>query len=210
MTEEELNLIATHYGEMSETELMKVARAYDGLQEEAKTLLRDEFSRRSLEPPLIEEETPERIHQTLVTVARYRDLSEAIVARSVLESAGLFCFLQDENTIRMDWGWSNALGGLRLQVAAQDADRARELLSQPRPETIEFAEGPQFEQPQCPQCESPKIELHGGPTKAATVSLLVFGLPLPTRSKHRNEEVWHCLNCGCTWIDDEEAPSAAF
>ena len=103
MTEEELNLIATHYGEMSETELMKVARAYDGLQEEAKTLLREEFNHRSLEPPLIEEETPERIHQTLVTVARYRDLSEAIVARSVLESAGLFCFLQDENTIRMDW-----------------------------------------------------------------------------------------------------------
>ena len=115
---------------------MKVARAYDGLQEEAKTLLRDEFSRRSLEPPLIEEEAPELIHQTLTTVARYRDLSEAIVARSVLESAGLFCFLQDENTIRLDWGWSNALGGLRLQVGAQDADRALELLSRPRPKPL--------------------------------------------------------------------------
>ncbi|HSY37508.1 MAG TPA: DUF2007 domain-containing protein [Acidobacteriaceae bacterium] len=209
MTQAERDHIRQEYGEMSETELVKVARAYDGLQEEAKTLLRDEFSRRSLEPPLIEEEASELIHQALVTVARYRDLSEAIVARSVLESAGLFCFLQDENTIRMEWGWSNALGGLRLQVAAQDADRAHELLSQPRPETIEFAEGPPFEQPRCPQCESPKIQLHGGPTKAATVSLLVFGLPLPNRSKHRNEEVWHCLNCGCTWMDDEEPPSAS-
>jgi hypothetical protein len=208
MTEDELNLIATHYGEMSDTELMKVAHAYEGLQERAQALLRDEFSRRSLEPPLIEEAAPELIHQTLVTVARYRDLSEAIVARSVLESAGLFCFLQDENTIRMDWGWSNALGGLRLQVAEHDAARAYELLSQPRPETIEFAEGPHFEQPVCPQCESPTIELHGGPTKAATVSLLVFGVPLSTRSKHHNEEVWHCLDCGCTWMDDEEPRQA--
>ncbi len=203
MQQAERDHLRQDYEKMSETELMAVARAYDGLQPEAQTLLREEFSRRSLQPPLIEEED-ELAFQHLVTVARYRDLSEAIVARAALESAGMECFLQDENTIRLDWAWSNLLGGLRLQVPQQDAVRALELLSQPRPETIEFADQPHFEQPTCPKCGSTDVELHGGPTTATVVALFAFSVPIPTRSSHPDDEVWHCRTCGCIWIDDEE------
>ena len=211
MTQDEINELAKLYSEMSETELMDVARAYDGLQEPAQALLREEFTRRGLEPPLIEEDDPLPAHQELVTVAKYRDLSEAIVARSVLESAGLACFLQDENTIRMEWAWSNLLGGLRLQVAEEDVEAATDLLSQPRPESIVFAEGPDFDQPICPKCQSTDVVIDSGGRKAAVAGWLILGFPIPTPSLHKSDKAWHCLDCGCKWIDDErpwDTPSA--
>jgi len=206
MTPEELDRVGQQFAVMSEIELIDLARGYDGLQPKVQTLLREEFSRRSLEPPLIEEE-PELEYQHLVTVATYRDLSEGIVARAALESADIPCLLKDENLIRMDWGVSNALGGLRLQVPEQDEARAREILSTPRPESIDFAEEPGFDQPTCTKCGSDDIELQK-PSRAALPLLYFFGIPIPTRSKHPGKEVWHCLTCGCTWLDDEEPPSA--
>jgi len=208
MTQEEQDRVTKQFADMSETELMDAARAYDGLQPEAQFLLREEFGRRSLEPPLIEEKLWQLpSFQNLVTVATYRDLSEAIVARAALESADIPCFLQDENMIRMDWGYSNFLGGLRLQVPEQDEARAREVLSSPRPASIDFAEATGFAQPTCPKCSSTVIELKK-PGRANLALLWFFGIPIPARSKHPGKEVWHCLTCGTTWLDDEE-PSPA-
>jgi hypothetical protein len=206
MTQADHDHIRQEYGEMSETELMDVARAYDGLQPEAQTLLREEFDRRSLQPPLIEEEA-EFAYQHLVTVAKYRDLSEAIVARAALESADIPCFLKDENMIRMDWGYSNFLGGLRLQVPEENVVRAQEVLSQPRPDTIDFAEEPGFEQPTCPKCGSAHIELDSPSRSAAIAVLYLFNLPIPSRSKHPGKEAWHCVTCGNTWLDQDPAPA---
>ena len=143
-----------------------------------------------------------------MTVAKYRDLSEAIVARAALESADIPCFLKDENMIRMDWGYSNFLGGLRLQVPEPDVARAQEILSEPRPESIDFAEEPGFEQPTCPKCGSADIELDSPSRSAAIAALYLFSLPLPARSKYPGKEAWHCLTCGTRWLDDEEPPSA--
>jgi len=58
-------------------------------------------------------------------VKRFRDMPEAYVAESLLDSAGIECFLADENTIRMDWFWSNLLGGFKLVVRSDDVDDAR-------------------------------------------------------------------------------------
>lgn len=206
MTQDELQRLALHYGDMSETELMKVARQYDDLHEDAQSLLREEFRRRSLEPPLIDDPAPSASYDSrnLVTVARYRDLSEAIVARSVLEAEDIPCLLKDENTVRMDWTLSNFLGGLRLQVPEDDVPRAQELLGQPLPQSIEFADESSFDQPACPKCGSTNVELHGAPSAAKVIGLFVFNVPIPSRSPHPGEEVWHCLACGCNWIDDQE------
>jgi hypothetical protein len=40
--------LAAQYAQMSETELMELARSYDGLLEFARTALRAEFARRGL------------------------------------------------------------------------------------------------------------------------------------------------------------------
>lgn len=104
--------LADNYGQMSNEELLEVGQDYDALTAQAQEALRSEFARRKMEPPIIEpREKPQPASQDLVTVRRYRDLSEAIVARSLLESAGIDAILRDENMVRMEWQISNFLGG---------------------------------------------------------------------------------------------------
>lgn len=65
----------------------------------------------------------------LVTIARFQGISTASLARNRLEEAGIPSFLADAETITTDWLLSNAMGGVKLQVEAGDADRAREELA---------------------------------------------------------------------------------
>jgi hypothetical protein len=134
-----------------------------------------------------------------VTVRRYRDLSEAIVARSLLESAGIAAWIRDENIARLEWQYSNLLGGLRLQVKAENQAAAQEVLAQPIPETIAFDEQGNFEQPRCPACRSIDISYEGASRRAALVSVSVLSLPLP-----RGTTSWTCHACGARWHDSED------
>jgi hypothetical protein len=52
----------------------------------------------------------------LVTVASFRDLHEALLAKGSLDSAGITCFLANENIVRLDWLYANAVGGIKLRV----------------------------------------------------------------------------------------------
>ena len=113
--------------------------------------MREEFSRRHMQAPLIEE-SDESVEPHLVTVKRFRDLSEAIVARSLLEAAGMVAYLYDENLVRLDWQISNFIGGIRLQVMNEDAADALSMLESPSLEPIAFGGGAVFKQPHCPRC----------------------------------------------------------
>jgi hypothetical protein len=53
-------------------------------------------------------------HPNLVTLRQFRDIPAALLAKSILDSEGMECFLVVENTIRMDWLLSNMLGGMKL------------------------------------------------------------------------------------------------
>ena len=135
---------------------------------------------------------------TLVSIRRYRDLSEAIVARSLVESAGIFCFLRDENFARLEWQISNLIGGIRLQVLAEDVEAATELLDQPIPDNFSFEGVDDYQQPRCPKCQSVDISFESSSRKAALVSLYLFALPVPLGTSS-----WLCNHCECRWTDDE-------
>ena len=188
---------AANYAQLGEPALMDLARAYDTLTGPAQAALRAEFLRRRLEPPLIDD-TPDPGDQSrrLVTVQRYRDLSEAIVARSYLESAGIEVYLFDENLVRLDWQISNFIGGIRLQVAERDAPAALDLLTQPVPDRIAFGGPADFAQPHCPVCGSAEITFEGSSRGAALAGLYVLSLPLPLGA-----ETWRCDDCGAHWED---------
>jgi uncharacterized paraquat-inducible protein A len=66
----------------------------------------------------------------LVTVATYRFLPEAEAARIHLEAEGLTTFLADAEMVAMDWFLANAVGNIKLQVPAPQADAAATLLNQ--------------------------------------------------------------------------------
>ena len=190
--------LAAQYAQMSETELMELARSYDGLLEIAQGALRAEFARRGLEPPLVEE--PEEWgFRRLVTVRRYRDLAEAYVVRSLLESAGIPAWIADENLVRMDWFYSNLVGGMRLQGDECDEAAARGILEAEVPGTITFGQEEAFVQPTCPKCGSADITLGGRTERGRSlVALYVLSIPVPPR-----EAAWHCEACGAQWVDAE-------
>jgi hypothetical protein len=51
------------------------------------------------------------------------------VIRTKLESEGIECFIKDELTVQSYHLYSNALGGVKLQVLEEDVERAREILT---------------------------------------------------------------------------------
>lgn len=64
----------------------------------------------------------------VITIATFPRLEQAVVARTVLESAGIECFLADENMARIVGPYQAAAGGIRLQVLDSEAEAALELL----------------------------------------------------------------------------------
>ena len=152
----------------------------------------------------------------LVTIARYRDLSEGIVARAALESAGIECFLRDENFVRLDWGYSNCIGGMRLQVDVADEEEAMRLLKQATPEEIDVPGQPPFAKPICPRCGSDREIAYDAGLKPAAMALLLMNFlsafllwplmlwrVLTKQPKQKSVESWHCLNCGCNWAEED-------
>jgi hypothetical protein len=189
------------YRPMSELELQSLLGDWHSLVPEARSALAAEFSSRSLnfEVPTLEEDASPNFRE-LVTIRSYRDLSEAIVARAVIESAGIFCFLRDENLVRLDWQVSNFIGGIRLQVAVADVEAGQALLSQPVPDEFFIPDQQGFSQPRCPRCTSTDIMWERKGRKAALASLYLFSLPFP-----RGSESWHCSSCDLDWMDDNSS-----
>lgn len=64
----------------------------------------------------------------LITIETYDNAMQATLARNYLEAAGVRCVLADEHAVSSLWHLSNAIGGIKLQVAEEDFDRACELL----------------------------------------------------------------------------------
>ena len=85
--------------------------------------------------------------RNLISLRRFRDLPEALLAKGSLESAEIGCFLADDNMVRMDWFISNLLGGIKLLVNADDAEEAVAVLAQPIPESFEVQELGDYQQP---------------------------------------------------------------
>jgi hypothetical protein len=137
---------------------------------------------------------------TFVILRRFRDIPDALVAWSILDSAGLESFLFDEITIRMDWLWSNALGGIKVCVRPEDAEDGDQLLKLGVLETFTIEGVGKFEQPRCLKCRSIDIsyeDLNKPATYACT-----FLLHLPIRVRRRR---WICNSCGCVWQPVDES-----
>ena len=60
----------------------------------------------------------------LVTIATYHSQTKAEAARIHLAQEGIEAVLLNESIVAMDWLLMNAIGGIKLQVASHDAERA--------------------------------------------------------------------------------------
>jgi hypothetical protein len=188
---------AARYQEMTDGELLKLAAQSWALSDSAWDALEDELDKRGLEVP--EPEPPPNTEfpdkRNLVLLRRFRDLPEAMLAKGKLDSEGLESFLADDNTVRMDWLWSNLLGGIKLLVNPEDAAAATRSLEEPIPEQIDFEGAADYQQPRCPRCQSLDISFEELYKPIAYGSLFV-SFPLPMQRKG-----WICQTCRNTWED---------
>ena len=72
-------------------------------------------------------------YERLVTVETYSSPWEAQLARACLEAEGIHAVVADEHFFRLYGALTSTLGGVRLQVRAEDSGRAAELLAERRP-----------------------------------------------------------------------------
>ena len=92
----------------------------------------------------------------LVTIARYSLPYEAHIAKSRLDSEGIPAYVADEHTINMQWLWSDALGGVRLQVPEPHVESAMAVVAEDREQAL--VETQEVDTTACPHCGSPDTE----------------------------------------------------
>ncbi len=68
--------------------------------------------------------------QKLITIYTFTLPHQAYIIKGKLESEGIYCFLRDELTVQVDNFYSNAVGGVKLQVNAKDVKEAVEILKE--------------------------------------------------------------------------------
>ena len=121
------------YAGLTDGELMKLASEQDELTETAFVVLQEELQRRGLDDPKIDGPEPQTVPdlRKLVAVRQFRDMPDALLAKGLLESAGIECFFGDDNIVRLDWFISNLVGGVKLLVKPEDAAFAHEILENP-------------------------------------------------------------------------------
>lgn len=131
----------------------------------------------------------------LVTIASFSFPHEAHLAKAQLDAAGIPGFIADEYTINMQWLYSNAMGGVRLQVPAEFAEEAQALLTEPVI-ILESEDTPpalsEAEHPCCPACATALGERRTY-RRAAMISWLLLGLPF-----FLGRDTRRCSSCGKT------------
>ena len=205
--QKERRRLAELYARLEEGELEEIARDANSLTQTAREALRSEMMSRGMQAPAAEKkasETPssEREAPGPIMVGRYRDTGEAMIAKSMLDSSGIDSFLSDENLVRLDWFYSNLVGGIKLMVREEDAETAKKLLEENIPEKFDVVGVGEYTQPRCPQCGSLDVSFDALNKQIAYPGLFL-NLPIPV-----NRKGGKCHACGHAW-GGENKPSSA-
>ena len=126
----------------------------------------------------------------LVVAARYFDLPSAMVARSYLDSQGIFAVTPKYHFAATNWHMMFALQAMRVMVREEDVLAARELLATQEPgwETS-------------PACGSDRIYRYKSLIwSPLSIFMLVMAHVATAFVKHRTKR--HCRECFHEWIDE--------
>lgn len=126
----------------------------------------------------------------LCTVGSYSTFYEASLVQAELTAFNIPAILLDAHTIGLNWLWSNALGGIKVQVQQADLALADGLLS------AELAQDSQMQPSEavvCPFCRSGETHFFLD-KRGAFLTWLIFGLPLMAGFPR-----YSCRTCGKKW-----------
>ncbi|MYE88646.1 DUF2007 domain-containing protein [Candidatus Poribacteria bacterium] len=144
---------------------------------------------------------PDTGEEELITVTNFSNPTEADPVVAWLESEGIECFVTNEHTITMNWLYSNAIGGVGVQVKAADVERANEILQavlnpdaaavEPTPSDAEMdQESDATSEIRCPQCGSENVYYEKFSRRLVFASWVLLSVLLPFFKKK-----WKCREC---------------
>jgi hypothetical protein len=115
------------------------------------------------------------VSESLVTVASYWFVSDAMLAQNALEAAGIESVLDDQN---MALNYANAVHGVKLRVRNVDALRAGEVLesSCEALEEIGEADEERDETNTCPACGATEVIQNARGLLFAVIAALAIGI----------------------------------
>jgi Putative prokaryotic signal transducing protein len=122
-----------------------------------------------------------------VHVYSYSNYIDANIILGRLKDEGIDGWLMDENTTTINPILGNAIGGIKLMVANEQAEQAVALLKQYDRE--------RRAQTACPKCESINVDLVSSPRKASTWFGAIFGFLFGDYALS-GDKVYHCFKCG--------------
>ena len=131
------------------------------------------------------------MNDDFVTVRAYSIPWEADLASMMLEAATIPTFVADANTVAMYWLYSNAIGGVKLQVPKSLAQQAVEILSST---SSCFDAVAKEDNVVCPRCGDRNTAVIRRGRRWAFLTWLLLGFPAfwpPKRCR--------CSDCGHVW-----------
>jgi hypothetical protein len=146
-------------------------------------------------------------NERFITVLTVTFPNEVAIIRGRLEAEGIFCFVKDELTVQVNPFYSNAIGGVKLQVLESDLNRAIEILKETgyiKDNDLQFPDelphiGTHTNKQQatengveviCPVCRSEEVVITKKPGWLFLLTSLFFMCPTPFLRKK-----FYCFNC---------------
>lgn len=115
--------------------------------------------------------------------------------------------LADEHTISMNWFYSNAIGGVKLQVPRQYIAMAQAIVDDVRAVEVDWSDvdprwgeeevevvGMKSDEVLCPRCGSLEVRYEKFSRPMVFLSILLLGIPFPFLSRQ-----WTCASCELRW-----------
>ena len=144
---------------------------------------------------------PDTGREALITIANFSHPTEADPVVAWLESEGIECFVTNEHTVTMNWLYSNAIGGVGVQVKAADVEQANEILQAVSDRDAVGDESTLTDsgmdpgsnaasEIRCSQCGSENVYYEKFSRRLVFASWVLLTVPLPFFKKK-----WKCREC---------------
>lgn len=129
---------------------------------------------------------------TFIAIRSFDNYIDANIIAGKLQTEGIVCFLRDEYTVTIDPILSNAIGGIKLTVPENQAERAKALLLQFDDEKKSILK--------CPKCGSDNVAYISNPANSgnwlsAIVTFLFGSYAVSIKKNYR------CFDCGYEFED---------
>lgn len=133
----------------------------------------------------------------LVTIKTFTYPHEVYVIRGKLESEGIQTFLKDEMTVQVHNFYSNAIGGVKLQVPSEEVEKALSIIDSTKEiphEVVVFSKQELDGTHACPFCHSKNINRTRKANWLTLIPYLIVGFIFPVYKKS-----YVCFDCKREW-----------